>query len=75
MGLKDPFDFGPKTNSLQIPTDDSINLSLKIAMYLKWNFNINVVSSSKNRNLIHSVFILFAHPEVEQRLMHLRSES
>ena len=61
MGLKDPFDFGPKTNSLQIPTDDSINLSLKIAMYLKWNFNINVVSSSKNRNLIHSVCSFCLH--------------
>lgn len=61
MGLKDPFDFGPKTNSLQITTDDSINLSLKIAMYLKWNFTINVVSSSKNRNLIHSVCSLCLH--------------
>lgn len=61
MGLKDPFDFGPKTNSLQIPTDDSINLSLKIAMYLQWNFDINVISSSKNRNRIHSMCSFCLH--------------
>lgn len=61
MGLEDPFDFGPKTNSLQIPTDDSINLSLKIAMYLQWNFDINVISSSKNRNLIHSMCSFCLH--------------
>lgn len=61
MGLEAPFDFGPKINSLQMPTDDSINLSLKIAMYLQWNFNINVISSSKNRNLIHSMCSFCLH--------------
>lgn len=61
MGLEDPFDFGPKTNSLQIPTDDSINLSLKIAMYLQWNFDINVISSSKNRNRINSMCSFCLH--------------
>lgn len=62
MGLEDPFDFGPKTNSLQIPTDDSINLFFKNCnVYLQWNFDINVISSSKNRNRINSMCSFCLH--------------